>query len=175
MKAHGIVRRIDDLGRIVIPKELRRSMRIKDGDPMEIFSDANGKILLKKYSPLKSISSIAGDYAKSLFETTGKSVLISDQDTFVASSGCKKDYVDMPIGNLVEKVIFDKTSIQNNNDMFIVSGMSPENNHIVYPIMTNDYDCVGAVVIYTEDESIGELEKALCENAANFLGKQMSI
>ena len=80
MKATGIVRRIDDLGRIVVPKEIRRTLRIREGDPLEIFTDREGEIILKKYSPIGELSQFAGEYAESLSQTTGHLVIITDCD-----------------------------------------------------------------------------------------------
>ena len=71
MKATGIVRRIDDLGRVVIPKEIRRTLRIKEGTPLEIFTDREGEIILKKYSPIGELSTFAREYAEALAQTTG--------------------------------------------------------------------------------------------------------
>ena len=85
MKATGIVRRIDDLGRIVVPKEIRRTLRIREGDPLEIFTDREGEIILKKYSPIGELSQFAGEYAESLAHTTGYLVLITDGDHVVAA------------------------------------------------------------------------------------------
>ena len=87
MKATGIVRRIDDLGRIVVPKEIRRTLRIREGDPLEIFTDREGEIILKKYSPIGELSQFAGEYAESLAQTTGHLVLITDCDHVVTASG----------------------------------------------------------------------------------------
>ena len=87
MKATGIVRRIDDLGRIVVPKEIRRTLRIREGDPLEIFTDREGEIILKKYSPIGELGQFAGEYAESLAQTTGHLVLITDCDHIIAASG----------------------------------------------------------------------------------------
>ena len=89
MKATGIVRRIDDLGRIVIPKEIRRTLHIRETDPMEIFTDAEGQIILKKYSPIGDISTFAGKYAESLSDATGMTVCITDREQVIAASGHK--------------------------------------------------------------------------------------
>ena len=98
MKATGIVRRIDDLGRIVVPKEIRRTLRIREGDPLEIFTDREGEIILKKYSPIGELSQFAGEYAESLAQTTGHLVLITDCDHVVTASGTgKKEYEGKPI------------------------------------------------------------------------------
>ena len=90
MKATGIVRRIDDLGRVVIPKEIRRTLRIREGDPLEIFVDREGEVILKKYSPIGELGDFAQEYADSLYESTGHIALISDRDAIVAVSGAPK-------------------------------------------------------------------------------------
>ena len=104
MKATGIVRRIDDLGRVVIPKEIRRNMRIREGDPLEIFVDRDGQIILKKYSPIGELATMAKEYADAMNETLGKPVLIADRDNIIAVSGAaKKDFLGKPVGRLVER------------------------------------------------------------------------
>jgi stage V sporulation protein T len=90
VKATGIVRRIDDLGRIVVPKEIRRTLRIREGDPLEIFTDREGEIILKKYSPIGELGQFAGEYAESLAQTTGYLVLVTDCDHVIAASGSGK-------------------------------------------------------------------------------------
>lgn len=90
MKATGIVRRIDDLGRVVIPKEIRRTMRIREGDPLEIYTDREGEVILKKYSPINDLSEFAKEYADSLYETIGTPALISDRDEMIAVAGLSK-------------------------------------------------------------------------------------
>ena len=106
MKATGIVRRIDDLGRIVVPKEIRRTLRIREGDPLEIFTDREGEIILKKYSPIGELSQFAGEYAESLAHTTGYLVRITDGDHVVAASGSGKRYFEgKPISGQLELII----------------------------------------------------------------------
>lgn len=103
MKATGIVRRIDDLGRVVIPKEIRRTLRIREGDPLEIFVDRDGEVILKKYSPIGELGDFAKEYAESLFESTNHITMISDRDNIIAvAGGSKKDYLEKPVGPLVE-------------------------------------------------------------------------
>ena len=93
MKATGIVRRIDDLGRVVIPKEIRRTMRIREGDPLEIYTDKDGEVILKKYSPIGEISSFAKDYTESLFRALGHIACICDRDMVVSASGVPRWYM----------------------------------------------------------------------------------
>ena len=100
MKATGIVRRIDDLGRIVIPKEIRRTLRIKEGDPLEIFTDKEGEVILKKYSPIGELSEFATEYAETLNKTTGHIACITDKDTVIAISGAsKKEWLEKEVSN----------------------------------------------------------------------------
>ena len=80
MKATGIVRRIDDLGRVVIPKEIRRTLRLREGTPLEIFTDREGEVILKKYSPMMELTAFAGQYAESMAQSTGMTVCIADRD-----------------------------------------------------------------------------------------------
>ena len=128
MKATGVVRRIDDLGRIVIPKEIRRTLRIKEGDPLEIFTDKEGEIILKKYSPIGELSEFATGYAETLSKTTGHIACITDKDSVIAvSGGSKKDFLDRSLSPELEKVI-------ENKEVYT----SKENNEIALPITQND-------------------------------------
>ena len=103
MKATGIVRRIDDLGRVVIPKEIRRTLRIREGDPLEIFTDREGGVILKKYSPIGELTDFSKEYAESLQQAIGHIILIADKDAFVSVSGAsKKDYIERKISNELE-------------------------------------------------------------------------
>ena len=95
MKATGIVRRIDDLGRIVIPKEIRRTLRIRETDPMEIYTDMDGQIVLKKYSPMADVSEFAVEYAESIAQNTGMTIAITDRDCVIAAAGTQKKNVHM--------------------------------------------------------------------------------
>ena len=112
MKATGIVRRIDDLGRVVIPKEIRRTLRIREGDPLEIFTDREGEIILKKYSPIGELGTLAKIYAESLSQTLGCTVCITDMDQIVAASGSgKKELQDQFIGREMDRLLKDRGQI----------------------------------------------------------------
>ena len=111
MKATGVVRRIDDLGRVVIPKEIRKVHRIKEGDPLEIFTDKEGEIILKKYSPIGELTEFASSYADTIAKTTGHITCITDKDTVIAvSGGAKKDYLEKNLSKQLEELydIFDE-------------------------------------------------------------------
>ena len=103
MKATGIVRRIDDLGRIVIPKEIRRTLRIRESDPLEIYTDREGQVILKKYSPIGEMTTFAKQYAESLAQVSGHTALISDRDQFIATAGGGKTYLGKEVSKQLEE------------------------------------------------------------------------
>ncbi|MDQ0233285.1 stage V sporulation protein T [Metabacillus malikii] len=176
MKATGIVRRIDDLGRVVIPKEIRRTLRIREGDPLEIFVDRDGEVILKKYSPISELSDFSKEYADALYDSLGHPVLICDRDTYIAvSGGSKKDYLNKSIGEVVERVMDDRTSVlkTDTGETQIVEGLNEDiKSYTIGPIVANG-DPIGAVLIYSKDQSIGEVEHKAVETAAGFLARQM--
>lgn len=178
MKATGIVRRIDDLGRVVIPKEIRRTLRIREGDPLEIFVDRDGEVILKKYSPIGELGDFAKEYAESLYESTGHMTMISDRDTIIAvSGGSKKDYLEKPIGSLVEQAMESrKTSIESNSGQYEICKNVNETygSFAIAPIVAGG-DPIGSVILISKDEAskMGELEMKMSETAAGFLAKQM--
>ncbi|MGI6081523.1 MAG: stage V sporulation protein T [Limnochordia bacterium] len=178
MKATGIVRRIDDLGRVVIPKEIRRSLRIREGDPLEIFVDQDGEVVLKKYSPMGELSDFAQEYADSLAETTGYLTLITDRDVVVAvAGGPRTEWLDRDVHAVVDKAMASRqiqvlTASDEDHE-----GMDDGWNFsawVVAPIIAEG-DPVGAVILGTREpgRSVGDLEEKLAETAAGFLAKQM--
>lgn len=178
MKATGIVRRIDDLGRVVIPKEIRRTLRIREGDPLEIFVDRDGEVILKKYSPIGELGDFAQEYAESLYESTGHITIISDRDAVIALSGAsKKDYMDKQIGNIVESAMDNRrTVLETNPGAHEVCKDFPENytSLVIAPIIAGG-DPIGAVILMSKEEGVqmSELEVKMAETAAGFLAKQM--
>ncbi len=180
MKATGIVRRIDDLGRVVIPKEIRRTLRIREGDPLEIFVDRDGEVILKKYSPIGELSDFAQEYADSLFEATGYTSIICDRDAVVAVAGApKKHWVDKAIISAVEEVMAgrksvilpeegEQTLVEDEGDLWYFPSL------VVAPIISEG-DPIGVVMIGSKEGNakMGELERKLAETAAGFLAKQM--
>lgn len=178
MKATGIVRRIDDLGRVVIPKEIRRTLRIREGDPLEIFVDRDGEVILKKYSPIGELGDFAKEYAESLFESTGHITMISDRDTIIAvSGGSKKEYLDKQIGNLVERSMENrKTLLESNSGTYEICKDMNETygSYVVAPIIASG-DPIGSVILINKDENtrMGQMESKMAETAAAFLAKQM--
>jgi len=185
MKATGIVRRIDDLGRVVIPKEIRRTLRIRDGDPLEIYVDHEGEVILKKYSPISELGDFAKEYAESLNETLGHIAMIADRDVIIAvAGGNKREFLSKPVGKLLEKSLQDRNTIIMNG----LENVVDENLHaiqtddreytiraqVIAPIITQG-EPIGAVLIVSKDPGVklGELEIKLAETAAGFLAKQM--
>lgn len=180
MTATGIVRRIDDLGRIVVPKEIRRVLRIKEGDPMEIFTNHEGEILLKKYSPIGELKSVAVSYAESLAQTTGELVCIADRDSIVAASGPKKkEYEGKMLSKAMEDLIERRASIYAvaGDKNFIKITPEDENEFQMQTIVTIicNGDSIGAVILFGKEQSkwTQENAKQLVTTAAQFLGKQM--
>ena len=117
MKATGIVRRIDDLGRVVIPKEIRRTLRLREGTPLEIFTDREGEIILKKYSPMVELAAFAGQYAEAMSQATGLIVCITDRDQVIAvSGGARKELLQKAISPSLERVIGERQVVQSGKD-----------------------------------------------------------
>ena len=180
MKARGIVRRIDDLGRVVIPKEIRRTLRIREGTPLEIFTDREGEIILKKYSPIGELGAFAGQYAESLAQTTGLTVCVCDRDQVIAvSGGSRKELLGKNISRQLETVIEDRENILVDNKEYKYIQITDNDREdftgeAVSPILCEG-DAIGAVVILSREpkQLLGETEQKLAISAAGFLGKQM--
>lgn len=178
MKATGIVRRIDDLGRVVIPKEIRRTLRIREGDPLEIFVDRDGEVILKKYSPIGELGDFAKEYAESLFESTNHITMISDRDSMIAVAGAsKKEYLEKSVGSVVESVMESrKTSLETNSgDYELIRDVSEQyTSFVIAPIIAGG-DPIGSVLLLSKEEGMkmGQMEAKMAETAAGFLGKQM--
>ena len=179
MKATGIIRKIDDLGRVVIPKEIRRTLRIREGDPLEIYTDREGEVILKKYSMMEDMGILAQQYADALAQTTGHQVAVTDREHIIAaSSGTKKMLLDKAVSRDLERMIDRRESV-------VASGAGkeyrkvcdePENFawEVICPIISEG-DAIGAVVIFTRSKevSLGDTEHKLARVAAGFLGRQL--
>ncbi len=180
MKATGIVRRIDDLGRVVVPKEIRRTLRIREGDPLEIFTDREGEIILKKYSLIGELSQYAGICAEALAQTSGNLICITDRDHVVAVAGNgKKEFEGKPISKQLERVIEGREHMvaSKEDDDFIKITLDDNGEYTSQAVSTIlcEGDAIGAVVLYGKDDKgkAGETEKKLAMTAAAFLGRQM--
>lgn len=179
MKATGIVRRIDDLGRIVIPKEIRRTLRIRESDPLEIYTDREGEIILKKYSPIGEMSTFAKQYAESLSQVSGRTALIADRDQFIAVSGGFKNFLGKSISKELEEKLDKREVIMAGKDeagfIPITQDSSDEfQQEAIQPIICEG-DVIGAVVLISAEDKgkMGDVEQKLMQSAAGFLGRQM--
>ena len=180
MKATGIVRRIDELGRIVVPKEIRRVLRIREGDPLEIFTDKDGEIVLKKYSPIGELSAFAQEYVDAIAASLGCGVCFCDLEQIIAVAGIsKKDLLGKSLHRELEDAINDREAIlaRKGEKKFIRilgHGDNEYDGEIVQTIICEG-DAIGAVILLSREGSrqIGESEVKAAAIAAKFLGKQM--
>ena len=180
MKATGIVRRIDDLGRVVIPKEIRRTLRLREGTPLEIFTDREGEIILKKYSPMMELNAFASQYADAMAQSTGLMVCITDRDQVIAAAGgAKKELLQKPISRQLENVINERTALMAGKDDKAYTPVAAEDvegvtAQVVAPIICEGA-AIGAVVIMSREPraKFTEAEMRLAATAAGFLGRQM--
>ncbi len=183
MKATGIVRRIDDLGRVVIPKEIRRTMRIREGDPLEIYTDRDGEVIFKKYSPIGELNSFATQYAETLHRTCGLDVAITDRDAVICVSGIsKKDYLDRKISHELESVTETRQLYKHNNftsggEKVYVTDGGAHYVRCAMPIIAEG-DVVGCVLSVAAEGAKAtpindDVEVKLIETAASFLAKQL--
>ena len=180
MKATGIVRRIDDLGRIVIPKEIRRTLRIRESDPLEIFTDREGEIILKKYSPIGELGSFAKEYAEALSASSGHGVCITDRDQVIAAAGgMKRDLVGTPVTGALEAIMNEREHVLLNppsGTPIKITRDDPGEHYpqVISPILCEG-DVIGAVILRSRDSShsMGKTEQILARCAAGFMGRQM--
>lgn len=182
MKATGIVRRIDDLGRVVIPKEIRRTMHIRDGDPLEIYTDREGEVIFKKYSPAGELAEFAGQYAETLHRTCDLNVMICDRESVIAFAGVpKKDFAEKKISSELDALIETRrfyareagdakcpATAEMTSEFFVSCAMP----------MISEGDLVGAVVSLTRDEPTTDrarrdVEQKVIQTAAGFLARQL--
>ena len=182
MKATGIVRRIDDLGRVVIPKEIRRTMRIREGDPLEIFTDREGEVIFKKYSPIGELAIFAGEYAETLYKTCSLSVIVSDRDAVIAMAGVpRKEYADKPLSDELEKIIESRALYvwrEGEPEIPVIADGGSHSVRCAMPILSQG-DLVGCVVSLSDGskdarKALGnDVESKLIQTAAGFLGRQL--
>ena len=174
-----LTRRVDALGRIVLPREIRRNLRIREGDPLEIYTDREG-IIFQKFSPVGELAPIAGEYAETLHKVCSLSVLICDKDTVVAAAGVsKKEFVDKPLSEELEAIMEDRSLYlhrEGGSALFPVKENTTLPSRCAMPIITEG-DVVGCVVSLGDADRAGresaEVESKLIQTAATFLGKQL--
>ena len=173
MKSTGVVRRIDDLGRIVIPKEIRRSLRIREGDSLEIYSEGSEGITLRKYSQVENIEGFINQYVDAIYSTSRKEIIVTDKEKIIAAAGSfRKDIIGKRVDiRLDEKMhrlttqVFNRDSHLEITDTLIVKSCA-----ILRPIAIYG-DVVGSVIIISDN--ISEIEKMLVETSASFISKYL--
>ena len=182
MKATGIVRRIDELGRIVIPKEIRRTLRIREGDPLEIFTDREGEVILKKYSPIGELGDFAKEYAAALYQSLGHIAVICDKDAIIAVAGAnKRELIDKAVHEDVERLMQNREHVICDRSQGTLVGITLDDDEnsqyesqVIVPIIAEG-DAIGAVILLSKNvgASMGMTELKAAETAARFIGKQM--
>ena len=178
MKATGIVRRIDDLGRVVIPKEIRRTMRIREGDPLEIFTNKDGEVIFKKYSLLGGVDEFAAQLCETLSKTTGATVAVTDRDSVIAAAGgARRDLIGKHISPQLEQIMEDRGIYRASGDersVFVTESLDRYCASIAAPIISEG-DALGLVVFVSNegDPPAGDTEYKLAQTIAGFLGKHM--
>ena len=179
MKATGIVRRIDDLGRVVIPKEIRRTMRIREGDALEIFTGKDGEVIFKKYSPFSELTAFAGEYVASLHTVCGLPCVIADRDNAIAyAGGNKREILERPLSAQAEELIGARRSFTAGAESASIPLLRDGDKFRIAaarPILAGG-DMLGMIAVLMEDgRKVGEAEEKLLQAGALFLGKQMEI
>ena len=175
MKATGVVRRIDELGRIVIPKEIRKTLRIKEGENLEIFIDDKQNVVLKKYSLLNKIEDFAQNFTDSVNYFLKHNIIITDNDSVIAVSGkYKKKYVNKSISSYLENLLFrrEKSLEKYNKKIAIINDEEIEVTYATSTIISNG-DVAGLVVIFDDEAVIDEIDFQICQIISNFLGKYL--
>lgn len=180
MRATGVVRRIDDLGRIVIPKEIRKTLRIKEGTPLEIFTEKNGDVILKKYSPIGELTNFSDQYVGCLFGVTGLISIVTDKDSVIAVAGTtKKNLLEMPISEELEKIIDKREAViapPAKPVAIVKEGTINLSGKIIVPIIS-DSEVIGSVILVEKDsgKKISTPHVEIAKVAASFLGSQLEI
>lgn len=174
MKATGIVRRIDDLGRVVIPKEIRRTMRIREGDPLEIYTDREGSVIFRKYSQLEDMAELAGELCETMYRVNSVPVVVTDRDCCIAAGGApRKELVERGISAELGRLMEDRKPFHSSGqDLLLTEGDGRYQVEAVYPIISHG-DVLGSVLLLHGDVPVGETEQKSAQIAAAFLGRHM--
>ena len=174
MKTTGVVRRIDELGRIVIPKEIRKTLRIRDGESLEIFTE-NDNIILKKFSVMSKIEDYADKFTESIYSFIKYNIIVTDTDNIIAFSGpLKKDYLNKPISDYLHNCISRRDNMHEKykKRINLTENEGVEGTYAISTIVA-DGDAVGLVVILSEDNVVTEVDMRVCQIAARFLAKAL--
>ena len=178
MKATGIVRRVDDLGRIVIPKEIRRTLKIREGDPLEIYTEKDGGVIFRKYSPMGDLQDFASQICESIGANTGHVAAVSDRDSIIALSGApKRELMDKPNSQELDKLMENRKNYRYTpGDTLLRAAEGSDKYHlgVAAPILSQG-DLMGCVMLLMGENAqpMAESDQRLAQTVAGFLGKQM--
>ena len=178
MKATGIVRRIDDLGRVVIPKEIRRTLRIREGDPLEIYTEKDGEVIFKKYSPMGELQDFAGQICESIGRNTGHIAAITDRDGVIAVAGApKRELLERRNSAELEQLMEQRKHYRfeaGQKPLRVSDSVDRYHVGVAAPILAEG-DLMGSVMLLLEEDDapLGEAEQKLVQTVAGFLGRQM--
>ncbi len=179
MRATGIVRKIDNLGRVVIPKEIRKKMQIDNGNTLEIFVDKDDTVILKKYSPVREMGDLGG-YIDTLEETTNCNVLITDTDKIVKTSDEFKEYTGHLLGEKIKEIIESRktNTIDNAEDEDLCVDFRSKEQELgsllITPILKQG-DILGAVILSSQEEELGDFETKITEITAKVISKKLGL
>ena len=178
MKATGIVRRIDDLGRVVIPKEIRRTLRIREGDPLEIYTEKDGEVIFKKYSPMGDLQDFAAQLCEAIGKNAGHIAAVADRDSIIAVSGApKRELLEKRNSSELEQLMEQRRNYRyRSGDTRLRPAEAVENYHlgVAAPIIAEG-DLMGCVMLLMNENDAAptESEQILAQTIAGFLGRQM--
>lgn len=175
MKSTGVIRRIDELGRIVIPKEIRKTLRIHDGDSLEIFTDNNENIILSKFSSLGKISDYALNFSKTIYKFLKKDIIITDTDKIIAIDGnLKKKYNNKEISSELSRYLKTRelTNLEELTNLKIINDEILEGYFIISPIIVNS-DTIGLIIIYSSDDKLKEIDSKIIQFVTSFFTKYL--
>ena len=178
MKATGIVRRIDDLGRVVIPKEIRRTLRIREGDPLEIYTEKDGEVIFKKYSPMGDLSDFAAQICDSIGKNTGHMAAVADRDSIIAVSGVpRRELLEKQNSQELDRIMNQRSSYRyHSGETRLPCAEHVERYYlgVAAPILSEG-DLMGCVMLLMNEngQEFSEAEQKMCQTVAGFLGKQM--
>ncbi len=178
MKATGIVRRVDDLGRIVIPKEIRRTLKIREGDPLEIYTEKDGGVIFRKYSPMGDLQDFAAQICESIGANTGHVAAVSDRDSIIALSGApKRELMDKPNSRELDKLMESRKNYRYMPGETLLRAAEGQDKYhlgVAAPILCQG-DLMGCVMLLLgeNDNPLMESDQKLAQTVAGFLGKQM--
>ena len=178
MKATGIVRRVDDLGRIVIPKEIRRTLKIREGDPLEIYTEKDGGVIFRKYSPMGDLQDFASQICESIGSNTGRIAAVSDRDSIIALSGApKRELMDKPNSRELERLMEQRKNYRYEPGQTLLKATESSDKYhlgVAAPIISQG-DLMGCVMLLLGEngDALAEADQRLAQTVAGFLGKQM--